>query len=110
MTCSVCQRAARGYGYRNPANPFAASFSACSMRCLSIIHNYQKAGIMFDLHHYEKQALGVASQAAGEYLDEIGKTDLATMTGDEWDSLISLVFVKAAAEIQRLTEVNAVPF
>lgn len=33
----------------------------------------------------EKNARQKAGDAAGAYLDEIGKTDLATLTADQWD-------------------------
>lgn len=110
MTCAICHRAARGYGYQDPAALHPPRYQACSMRCLSTIHKLIKAGKMFDLNHYEKQGLAAASQAAGDYLDEIGKTDLAAMSSAEWHDFIALIFVKATAEIQRLTETNAVPF
>lgn len=65
---------------------------------------------MYDLNHFEKQAVEAASEKAGAYLEEIGKTDLATMTGEEWRQLLSTVFVAATAQIQRLTDEDAVPF
>lgn len=112
MSCTVCHRAARGYGYTpRRRDPFAeppAPCTACSMRCLDIL--FRRNGHVLDLPHFEKQALDAASDAAGQHLERIGKTDLATMTGEEWHELLALIFVTAAAKIQRLTEEDAVPF
>lgn len=112
MSCAVCGRDQRGYGYGRPKSidPFSKGqiWSACSIRCLDII--YVRGGDVFNLTHFEKQGIDAASAAAGEYLEQIGKTDLATMTPEEWNSLLSLIFVKTAAEIQRLSDENAVPF
>lgn len=65
---------------------------------------------MYQLNHFEKKALDAASDKAGTFLEGVGKTDLATMTAEEWRELLATVFVSAAAEIQRLTDEDAVPF
>lgn len=78
------------------------------MRCLDIIAT--RRGHMYKLNHFENQALDAASDKAGAFLEGIDKTDLATMSGDEWRELLATVFVAATAEIQRLTDEDAVPF
>lgn len=65
---------------------------------------------MYTLNHFEKQALAAASDKAGAFLEAVGKTDLATMSQQEWQQLLATVFVAATAEIQRLTDEDAVPF
>ena len=65
---------------------------------------------MYQLNHFENQAIEAASDKAGAFLDQLGKSDLATMTADEWRELLKTVFVSATAEIQRLTDEDAVPF
>ena len=37
--------------------------------------------------------MDTASQAAGEYIESIGKTDLVTFTEHEWSSLIRTVVI-----------------
>lgn len=37
------------------------------------------------------EAQSTAAIKAGEYLDKLGKTDLATMTHDEWNTFITTV-------------------
>lgn len=39
----------------------------------------------------ESAALAAGGDQAGQYLDEIGKTDLATLTGDEWGAFLAKV-------------------
>lgn len=46
---------------------------------------------MIDPTPNEKAALANAAQMGGEYLDSVGKTDLATLTVDEWATFIDCV-------------------
>lgn len=43
---------------------------------------------MRDPNKQEQDALKNAGAMAGEYLDSIGKTDLATLTVEEWNTFI----------------------
>jgi hypothetical protein len=109
MSCAVCGRAGRGFGVNVRWGPDkGTALAACSMRCLDIAA--LEGRNMFKLNHYENQAIEAASDKAGAYLDRLGKTDLATMTGDEWRELLQTVFIASTAEIQRLTDENSVPF
>ena len=107
MSCAICGRAYRGFGFTARRRD-APRQLACSMRCLDILNS--RGGAVYDLNHFEKQAVEAASDKAGAYLEEIGKTDLSTLTGEEWRQLLSTVFVAATAQIQRLTDEDAVPF
>lgn len=73
--CHVCQRAARGFGFHKPPS---APRHYCSMEHLK----------MRDPNKQEQDALKNAGAMAGEYLDSIGKTDLATLTVEEWNTFI----------------------
>ena len=46
---------------------------------------------MNDLAPHQVIALEDASKMAGEYLTELGKTDLAIMTRDEWNILLTVI-------------------
>ena len=46
---------------------------------------------MIDSTPNEKAALANAAQMGGEYLDSLGKTDLATFTVEEWATFIDCV-------------------
>ncbi len=80
------------------------------MFCLDVIHHYWKVGDVIDPTLHEKAALELASDKAGEYLEALCKTDLATMTQEEWQALIKLIFDATTQEIARRTDQEAVPF
>ena len=46
---------------------------------------------MIDTTSNEMQAMTVGGQMGGEYLESIGKSDLATLTETEWDRFIDAV-------------------
>ena len=46
-----------------------------------------------DLDRYEELALQAGGQEAGAYLEQIGKTDLALLTPEEWESFLRLVLI-----------------
>lgn len=108
MSCAICGRASRGFVFIARWRPDRESYPACSIRCLDILALEQKN--VFKLNHYENQAIEAASDRAGEYLDGLGKTDLAMMTPEEWRTLLETVFIAATGTIQRLADENAVPF
>ncbi len=57
---------------------------------------------MIDPDKYEADAIAVAGERGGEYLDSLGKTDLATMSDDEWRSLIAVV---VGGYVERMGEI-----
>jgi len=40
----------------------------------------------------EAEALEAGGALGGEYLDSIGKTDLATLTGEQWTTFLTKIF------------------
>ena len=46
---------------------------------------------MIDPTPNESEAMTVGGQQSGEYLESIGKSDLATLTETEWDHFIDAV-------------------
>lgn len=46
---------------------------------------------MIDPTDAEKESMEHAGDMAGEYLESLGKTDLATMSPDEWQTLIHVI-------------------
>lgn len=54
------------------------------------------------LDENEIKAAANASEAVGGYLENIGKSDLATMTQDEWQGFILHTFTCVAAEVQAI--------
>jgi hypothetical protein len=68
-----------------------------------------REGIMIDPSEHEVAALEAASPLAGEYLESIGKTDLATMSEDEWMTLLDVVVTGFQDNLIRLKSSEA-PF
>lgn len=66
--------------------------------------NLQKAYHMpkRQLDEYEARALAGGGDAGGEYLDSIGKTDLATMTEQEWLTFLGKVLVGYGDSMQEI--------
>ena len=46
---------------------------------------------MIDATSYEMRAMIVGGQEGGDYLERIGKSDLATLTETEWDRFLDAV-------------------
>ncbi len=57
----------------------------------------------------EMRAVSTASSAIGEWLDALGKTDLAQMTEGEWLGFLAHVYASVCAEVRKVWE-NEVPF
>lgn len=79
--CLRCNRSVKT-ALADPAVPYVQEF--CSIKCA-------EAGQMVDPTEAECQAMEDAAAAGGEHLDAIGKTDLATLTKEEWMTFIEAV-------------------
>ena len=79
--CFCCRRRDDGLAHFVKGRPARIVWS-----CRDHIHLAKKAVTMprDEFDRYEEQALADAGDAAGAYLDGIGKTDLATLTEEEW--------------------------
>lgn len=62
-----------------------------------------------DLTKFEDEAIERVGPHAGKYLDSIGKTDLASMTLDEWNAFIKHVCKSYIAEIRDVIDTD-VPY
>ena len=94
MTCAVCRRQARGFGW------FDARFGAgdprreasllwlCSFTCQIICH--RRRG-MIDPTRHERAAMDHAVAMAGEYIESLDRTDLMTWSAAEFDTLIEVI-------------------
>lgn len=81
-TCAVCVRSAVGYGYA-PNQKSSVLWVCDDPECLAIAKDsYAMKQDQFT--RIESLAAGKGGEKAGEFLESIGKTDLATMTPDEW--------------------------
>jgi len=62
------------------------------------------------LDAYEIGSALEAGKLAGAYLDEIGKTDLAALSGDEWREFLRRLFVSFEQTMRRKILENEAPF
>ena len=84
VQCCVCGRGSRGYGWHPPGTD--ELFKACSGECAELLP--RMAMMAKDLEKFERIALDEAGTAAGCYLDQIGKTDLAALDREEWKKFL----------------------
>jgi hypothetical protein len=56
---------------------------------------------VIDPDEHEQAAIAAASPMAGEYLDSIGKTDLAMLTDTEWLTLLEVIITAYQDELAR---------
>jgi archaellum component FlaD/FlaE len=76
------------------------------MECLARLNrHYLETEEMIDPTPHEMNAVLAGGANAGEYLESIGKTDLAAMTADEWTTFLLAV---VSGYIEHLK--NEVPF
>lgn len=59
---------------------------------------------MIDPTPNEQAAMDAASNAAGEYLESLGKTDLAQLEVSEWNSFIESVVTGYTDRLRELAE------
>ena len=89
MRCAACGlRTARGYGWFNPARPALVMRPACSRRCMDVL--CRSWGVV-DPDAHEAAAIAAAGPLAGEYLESIGKADLALLSEAEWLTFLEVV-------------------
>lgn len=50
--------------------------------------------------HFEKKAILAASEPAGIYIEQLGKTDMATWTEDEWHGFLEVVILSAREHLE----------
>lgn len=107
MRCAACcLRTARGFGWFDPRVRTSELLPACSMRCMSAL--CRRWGVV-DPDEHEIAAIAAASPMAGEYLESIGKTDLAMLTEGEWLTLLEVVITAYQDELARLLDAGRHP-
>jgi hypothetical protein len=105
MICPVCRREARFWGWLNanlgvghPGRDRSRR-RLCSRVCQDICH--RRRG-MVDPTEHEVAAMRAASPLAGEFIDSLGKTDLAQFTEHEWLTLIEVIVTAYVETLQQL--------
>ena len=99
MRCAACRlRTARGFGWFDPRVRTSEPLPACSMRCMNAL--CRRWGVV-DPDEHEIAAITAAGPMAGEYLESIGKTDLAVLTAVEWLTLREVIVTAYQDELAR---------
>lgn len=107
MRCAACRlRTARGFGWFDPRVLASQPLPACSMRCMNAL--CRRWGVL-DPDEHETAAIEAASPMAGEYLESIGKTDLAVLTESEWLTLLEVVITAYQDELARRLDAGRHP-
>lgn len=104
MPCAVCYR---DCGPLPPIPDWLApwrdqSERACSLVCLAALS--LRDGKMIDPTENETAALEAAGERAGEYLESLGKSDLAAMSGEEWRTLIEVIVTGFTDRLRELAD------
>lgn len=105
--CWLCRRRDEGLGFITSGwNP------RITWTCIAHIPLHKKALPMpsKEYDRYEQDALQEAGDAAGEYLESIKKTDLATLDPVEWITFLRKVIDTFGEDLEKQLEKREVPF
>ncbi len=70
------------------------------------VHHMKKG----DWNRIEEEALRAGGDAAGAYLDKIGKTDLAVLTEEEWLTMLATFEEGRGRAMREKLEAHTAPF
>ena len=111
-TCFICKRRHDNLAYGERHQPL----KWVCWECLDDTHNGVRSKLPRIYHmsrkaldEYERRALEDGGNAGGAYLDEIQKTDLATLTEEEWSTFWRLGFVAYADSMREIVS-REVPY
>jgi hypothetical protein len=94
VPCAVCRRDKRKPKQLSELTPWLQGYllhtgRACSLVCLTLISLRENP--LVDPTHNELAAIEHAGMMAGEYLDSLGRTDLASLEVNEWLTFLEVV-------------------
>lgn len=99
--CAVCARPAAGIGYHPRLNDPMIYFCE-DVQCFDarkVVYGLITSG---EIKQITDMATSLAGNAGGQYLDQIGKTDVAVMEPGEWQEFIGKICATYHAELQRI--------
>lgn len=111
--CCVCRSQASGFGYIPPrrvrASADVIAHTCNDFDCLDLAKDtYEMRQDEFT--KLEEAATEEGGAAAGSYLESIGKTDLATMTAEEWQAFCRTMVAGYRRTLRDLVKTNHPPF
>lgn len=98
--CAVCRRAAGAVALTIIGSPM---IHFCSVECARLHMAEGK------IYPSEAEACKKGGAEAGAYLEQIGKTDLATLTLQEWDKFCLVMFTATCDAMRRMAD-DEIPF
>ena len=102
--CPVCRRAGGEVAISIAGYPLVHT---CSIECAG---RYVKGLTMqVDMAEFEREAAISGGEKGGAYLDEIGTSDLASLTKEEWGEFCARVFA-GACDALRARAADEIPF
>lgn len=106
--CAVCRRHAWGFGYS--PHPRSKLIWVCQdSECIAGAKKvYRMTKLMFD--PMEKKAIREAGDRAGGYLDDIGETDLAKLSPEQFSQFCTLLVDTFGKSLKRITLDGEIPF
>lgn len=108
VCCGVCKRAATGIGYA-PRQGKPILWLCDDPTCIglgrTVFHMNPK-----HMSQFEALSLSDAGEAAGGYLESIGKTDLAQLEPEEWIAFLKTVLFSYEAKMRERLLSHAAPF
>lgn len=112
MPVCHCGREAKGFLYERPrSGPKDKNLQpkvwCCSMGCLDAAHGNKG---MINPTRHEITAIEAASGPAGEYIETLGRTDMATWSESEWMCFLECVITAYSDQMKQLTKSGEPPF
>jgi len=87
--CAICRRRAAGFGYAPRPQAISNTIWLCDSEYCHCAAKEFYAMSAQDFEEHELAAMLEGGRNAGGYLDEIGKTDLKLLSGEEWREFLS---------------------
>lgn len=105
MPVCHCGRETKGFYYQKPLagkrdvteRPITW---CCSMECLDAAYGNTA---MIDPTEHEIAAIEACSEPAGQYIESLGRTDMASWSRDEWLSFLECVITGYIDELKRVS-------
>lgn len=111
-TCAVCLRRHNNIGWspsdRHPVKWTCKPCLRAAEDPILVQRVYQMPRKRLD--EFEERAIIAGGEEAGAYLDELGKTDLATLHPDEWQEFGARWLVGYANAMRDMVANHAAPF
>ena len=105
--CAVCARAGRGVRVLLPPAFNADALEFCSLQCARLYMAARTEDLIVTPD--ERAAMEAGGKAGGQYLENIGKTDLRDLSKGEWARFLEFV-VRGYTDDLRRQAAESVPF